>query len=396
MIQNCALYFPIAKLPLKKHFPEGKGDGYMFRSPTWFEYPTSEGVVRLNLQHDDLMRHLDGLSAYVAQLPNSGAARSQTQELIRSSKAAVGVILPQPVETDSDAFQSLVGLIDRFAGFMFVYDSVMLPDGTFLVGPMAEEDLVVGGTPPELICEIDPDDCRQTGDTEGVDPDRLALRENHYYQLAQRGFRCARWLPLYRESRDDELRPISELASRLLALKALFLWAAAPDDIASSDRIETFVSRNGLMEHLTEDEATIISAPRDQAREEHRDSIGWRLENMWSLAWVLGFEPCPPFYQGQIPQQVFRDLIEVFLPNLDGSIDDFLAELQPRSTADVVGLEDLYYCTHNAVRSAQMGSDTVPDYFHPVGDGGAIHERRHSLTWALSPGAQWDETDLST
>jgi hypothetical protein len=25
-----------------------------------------------------------------------------------------------------------------------------------------------------------------------------------------------------------------------------------------------------------------------------------------------------------------------------------------------------------------------------------VHERRHALTWALSPGTPWDETDLST
>lgn len=29
-------------------------------------------------------------------------------------------------------------------------------------------------------------------------------------------------------------------------------------------------------------------------------------------------------------------------------------------------------------------------------DGGAIHERRHSLTWILSPGIDWDDTDMST
>ena len=35
-------------------------------------------------------------------------------------------------------------------------------------------------------------------------------------------------------------------------------------------------------------------------------------------------------------------------------------------------LEDVFYCAHNAVRSAQTGSTTsVPKDFHPVRDGGA-------------------------
>lgn len=55
-----------------------------------------------------------------------------------------------------------------------------------------------------------------------------------------------------------------------------------------------------------------------------------------------------------------------------------------------------FYCCHNAVRSAQLGGKTVPDGFHPVMNGGVIHERRHALTWCLSPGVAWDDTDLST
>ena len=59
-------------------------------------------------------------------------------------------------------------------------------------------------------------------------------------------------------------------------------------------------------------------------------------------------------------------------------------------------MEDLFYCAHDAVRSAQLGGATVPIGFHPIDDGGGIHERRHALTWALSPGTDWDDTDLST
>ncbi|MDX2015500.1 MAG: DUF4272 domain-containing protein [Myxococcaceae bacterium] len=67
-----------------------------------------------------------------------------------------------------------------------------------------------------------------------------------------------------------------------------------------------------------------------------------------------------------------------------------------RPLSDLIQLEDLFYCAHNDVRSAQLGYATVPAAFHPVFDGGVVHERRHALTWALSPGVPWDETDLST
>ena len=100
---------------------------------------------------------------------------------------------------------------------------------------------------------------------------------------------------------------------------------------------------------------------------------------------------------GQISNEVSRAVVLDFLPGLDASIDDLMERVRPRSEQEVVELEDLFYCAHNAVRSAQTGSKTsVPADFHPVFDGGAIHERRHSLTWAISPDVDWDETDLST
>ena len=63
MIENCALYFPIPKLPLKKEFPGGTSDGGIFKSATWYEYEAGDGRVRLKLGHDDLAEHLRGFRA---------------------------------------------------------------------------------------------------------------------------------------------------------------------------------------------------------------------------------------------------------------------------------------------------------------------------------------------
>ena len=71
-------------------------------------------------------------------------------------------------------------------------------------------------------------------------------------------------------------------------------------------------------------------------------------------------------------------------------------DIKLRDPVEVHNLEDLFYCAHNAVRSAQQGSETAPPEFDPIVNGGCIHERRHALTWVLSPGVEWDDTDLST
>jgi hypothetical protein len=181
-----------------------------------------------------------------------------------------------------------------------------------------------------------------------------------------------------------------------MALHALFIWVAFPDSDAASDRVTQYLNRNGLRDWLTGEEAAMIDQARATAHEMHVQTIGWRLENMWALAWVLGFEPEPGLEASQIREDVTRPMFYDFLTDLDGTIDGLLAKAAPRPSADVIAMEYRFYCAHNAVRSAQLGGATVPDEFDPIEHGGAVHERRHSLTWTLSPDACWEETDLST
>ncbi len=124
--------------------------------------------------------------------------------------------------------------------------------------------------------------------------------------------------------------------------------------------------------------------------------MGWKNENCWPLAWILGFPNIPEVDCGQISGDFARELMIDWLPNSVSECQELSANLKIRSVEEVHQLEDLFYCAHNAVRSAQLGSDSVPEGFHPLYDGGCVHERRHSLTWSLSPGVDWDETDIST
>lgn len=245
------------------------------------------------------------------------------------------------------------------------------------------------------------------------------IRSRNLELLRREGFRVAPHLPEIRSEKSDVLRPLAEIASRLLALDAVFTWAAATEESAETPRLERYVRDNGLARWMTEEEREIIALPRSQAHAEHVDTIGWRLENMWSLAWVLGFEPAPGF-RGQIPHDVADSLVLEFLPGLEATVQDLLDKSSPRPLEDVEEMEDRFYCLHNAVRSAQLGQRpatsgfrplaevlalfrwgadeerAVPPGFDPIADGGAVHERRHSLTWCLSPGVEWEDTDLNT
>jgi hypothetical protein len=225
-----------------------------------------------------------------------------------------------------------------------------------------------------------------------VTPEKL--RAQTFAELESLGFYPAKSLPL--PDVNSRIRPAEEIAARLMALDALFTWVAFPEKAAASERVQKYVDRNQLREWLTENESKIVSLPRSEAHESHVDTIGWKLENMWPLAWALGFDPEPTLESSQVQEDVTRQMIYEFLLGLDGTVAKLLAKAAPRSAADVIALEYRFYCAHNAVRSAQLSGKTVPEGFHPILHGGAVHERRHTLSWCIAPDVAWEDTDLST
>lgn len=221
-----------------------------------------------------------------------------------------------------------------------------------------------------------------------------AMRTKVFADLEKLGFRPAKSLPMPDLKR--QVRSPAEIGARLMALDALFTWVAFSEKDAPAKRVKGYMDRNDLRDWMTESEQAIVALPRKKAYETHVDMIGWRLENMWGLAWALGFDPEPDLLAAQVGDEVTRPMIFEFLPGLEATVDDLVAKETPRSTPTVIEMEYRFYCAHNAVRSAQLGGKTVPNGFHPVVHGGAVHERRHALTWCLSPDTDWEETDLST
>jgi len=226
----------------------------------------------------------------------------------------------------------------------------------------------------------------------------MNTRRRNLRTLADLGFRVADNLPVRRLDEDElpELRPQAEIVGRVLALKAFWLWVDIHPNAESESTVREMIESSQLRMQLTQSELEIIDLSRAEAFAEHGHLMGWKNENCWPLAWVLGFPEIPSVTVGQVSGILGRRLMLEWLPNNSVESRQFAASCRLLASGQVHDLEDLFYCAHNAVRSAQLGEDTVPDDFDPLADGGCIHERRHSLTWMLSPGVSWDDTDLST
>lgn len=219
-------------------------------------------------------------------------------------------------------------------------------------------------------------------------------RATNLRRLKQIGFTVSSSLPELRER--AELRPTLEMARRLVAMKAVFFWVVAPEEHVPSTLLREHSERDGLVDAMDEEEQAIWAMTRTEAHAAMANTIGWKLESMWSLAWVLGFDERPDVVGGMISDPVAPALLSDFIPGIERRLEDFAEGCAVRPVGEVLDHEDYFYCAHNAVRSAQLGQPTVPRGFHPAMDGGCVHERRHGLTWATSPGVAWADTDLST
>jgi hypothetical protein len=206
----------------------------------------------------------------------------------------------------------------------------------------------------------------------------------------ENGFRPSTSLPT---EFDKQIRPALEIAQRLHAIKALVLWLMVPEEDLSDEKILNYVAQNQLEQLMTEDEKIILSIPRDD--EDARNMIGWKFENAWPLVWYFGYQE-PSILGNMMTGEQMQDILMNYTCRLDENLEEWVQSKPTISEELLIKKEDLFYCLHNAVRSAQLGSDTVPKNFDPIGNGGVIHERRHALTWMLSKGIDWDETDLST
>lgn len=220
------------------------------------------------------------------------------------------------------------------------------------------------------------------------------LRARTFAELESLGFRPAKSLPP--PDMGKTVRAAEEVAARLMALNATFAWVAFPEKSAASEGIRKYIDRNALRDWMTEEELAILDLSRSEAQMLHVESTGWRLENMWALAWVLGFEPEPDLEPSLVSNEVTRQLVTKFAPGLDRKNGGTQEQRPTRAVADIIAMEYRFYCAHNAVRSAQLGGSTVPVGFDPIINGGAVHERRHALSWCVAPRVAWGDVDLST
>jgi hypothetical protein len=209
------------------------------------------------------------------------------------------------------------------------------------------------------------------------------FRARHLEILGNLDIQPAVWMPLAHERNLRILRPLDQIARRLMAAYAAHSWVNLPERTLTSNDLHRYVEVNQLRPWLSKPESFWLETPRNTA-EKFAENSGSLNEHLWSLAWILGFEIAPFPFGEEADPEILAPIRKEILQDFGRNVGSLLQWSNPRRVEEVITLEDLLYCSHCAL-SGQAAEDAIA----------VIQERRHPLTWALSPGIVWDEIDLT-
>ncbi|WP_257971584.1 hypothetical protein [Vibrio parahaemolyticus] len=141
MAANGAIYIQRDNVDLKDVFDDVTSDKGIFRKPTYYDVKLGEDVVRFNImESSEIPNHIDDFLGYIASLNNSDDRKEKTSYAISHTKVVLGLVSDTDFEDNHKIWQSLFRIADKYDGFVFVYDSVLLPNGAALVGPLVQTD----------------------------------------------------------------------------------------------------------------------------------------------------------------------------------------------------------------------------------------------------------------
>ncbi|MEM8782204.1 MAG: hypothetical protein AAGE65_05035 [Planctomycetota bacterium] len=139
MPANAALYLPHDDIDLREVFADGQhhrgGD-----SSEYFDCLVDGHPVRFNVMaQSDIPAHLDGFAGYVRSLDEPASRADDAVMLIEHSKTVLGLVAECEFDENHELWQCLFTVTDRWDGFVFAFDSILLPNGAVIVGPLRDD-----------------------------------------------------------------------------------------------------------------------------------------------------------------------------------------------------------------------------------------------------------------
>jgi hypothetical protein len=196
---------------------------------------------------------------------------------------------------------------------------------------------------------------------------------------------CSENLPcLYEDSR-AQVKSLGEIRNRAAACFVAIQIACDIQNGRYEDSKAYFAPLldSGIRGLLNEKELRVVDncgTPQDAL------DVAWTYECYWTLCWYLGLVEDIRDASDICDCSKAVSLFNVFL-----TPDAFQQRCQPRSVAELLDLEDLYFRCHWAVAERQVNPNAGIGDLNPS----VVVERRRALEWLLSEEADWNALTLS-
>lgn len=141
MPANGAIYIQKDTVDLKEVFGNVESDKGLFKKATYFDVNLDGDIVRFNVMDPaQVQTHIEGFLGYISSLDQDPQRIEDTSYAISHTKVVLGLKTDREFEENHAIWHSLFQIADRYDGFVFAHDSVLLPSGAVLVGPLLDEN----------------------------------------------------------------------------------------------------------------------------------------------------------------------------------------------------------------------------------------------------------------
>ena len=86
----------------------------------------------------EVRNHINGFLGYISSLDQDLKRKEDASYAISHTKIVLGLGSDKEFEENHSIWQSLFDIADKYDGFVFVHNSVLLPNGAVLVGPLLD------------------------------------------------------------------------------------------------------------------------------------------------------------------------------------------------------------------------------------------------------------------
>jgi hypothetical protein len=209
-------------------------------------------------------------------------------------------------------------------------------------------------------------------------------RDRSILQLNEMSVKTTPNLPVIVDESNVVIRSAAEIAIRVAVLSAVNTVAFGYLD---GQAVINYLQQHNLWDHTTDAEKAFLLDPQ----EELKTKESWKCEDIWVLLWALNKVPSLGYMNDlcnldMVPEETFP----FRGPASDPAV--FLAgATQPRSAAEILDANDLYYRANWACVDARLKGEKEP--VHP----GIVYERHYALNWLINYRDQpWDEITCDT